>query len=65
MHYERTEKFIPYQTMEACLASGGRESLAARKVSPWRWVMAAVAFGVLAVLAWLWMRRRPEGSRTV
>ena len=58
-HYERTEKFIPYDSMEACLASGGRESRAARKASPWRWVVAAVALAVLAVLGWLWMRRRP------
>ena len=59
VHYARTEKFIPYDSMEACLASGGRESRGARKPSPWRWAAAAVALVTLAVLGWLWMRRRP------
>lgn len=59
VHYERTEKFIPYDSMEDCLTSGGRESRAAKKASPWRWVAAAVAILVLAVLGWLWMRPKP------
>jgi len=59
VHYQRTKKFTPYDSMEACLASGGRESRAARKTSPWRWAVAAVTLIVLAVLCWLWMRRKP------
>ena len=59
VHYERTLKFTPYDSMEDCLASGGRETRGARKASPWRWVAAAVVIVVLTVLGWFWMRRRP------
>jgi hypothetical protein len=49
--------------MEDCLASGGRESRGAKKVSPWRWVAAVAALDVLAVAGWLWMRKPPAGKQ--
>ena len=64
VHYERTEKFIPYDSMEACLASGGRESRGARKLSPWRWLLAAASILVLGLLGWAWMRKRGPVQRT-
>ncbi len=59
VHYERTQKFTPYDSMEACLASGGRESRAARKMSPMRWILAAAATAGLGLLGWFWLRRSP------
>jgi len=59
VHYERTKKFTPYDSMEECIGSGGRESRGARRASPWRWVAAAGALIVLTVFGWLWMRRKP------
>lgn len=59
VHYERTKKFTPYDSMEDCLASGGRESRGAKKASPWRLAVAGVAIIVLGGLGWLWMRRKP------
>ena len=65
VHYERTRKFTAYDSMEACQASGGRETRGARKVSPWRWAAAAVALFVLAVMGWLWMRKPSAGKQPV
>ena len=65
VHYERTKKFTPYDSMEDCLASGGRETRGAKKASPWRFAIAAVALGVLGLLGWLWMRRSPKRTGTL
>lgn len=59
VHYARTGKFTPYDSMEDCLASGGRESRGAKKASPWRFALAVAVLAVLGVLGWLWMRRKP------
>lgn len=58
VHYERMKHFVPFDSMEACLASGGRESRAPRKVSPMRWIWAGVAVVVVGLLGRLWMRPR-------
>ena len=63
VHYQRTNKFTPFDSMEACLASGGRESRAARKTSPWRWLLAAASTAILGLLGWLWMRKRGPTQR--
>ena len=63
VHYERTKSFTPFESMEACKASGGRETRGARKVSPWRWVIAAAALIALGVIGWLWMRKPSAGKQ--
>lgn len=62
VHYEQTKKFTPYDSMEACKASGGRETRGARKVSPWRRVIAGASLIALAVIGWLWLRKPSAGK---
>lgn len=64
VHYARTKKFTPYDSMDDCLASGGRESRGAKKASPWRYAIATGTLLVLGVLGWLWMRPRPTTAGT-
>jgi len=61
VHYERTKNFVPYDSMEACIESGGTESRATPRRSVWRMLWAGVAIGLMVLIGWLWLKKPPPG----